>query len=180
MAPSRDAVNFDFAVAAYPRKALILRGPDGSFDKDCVRPPMNIITRKDEHWVYYLATNERWGARKWDARLGLAKLRLDGFTSLDAADTPGRIVTRPLTFKGKRLFLNADVAENGHIKVGLQKISGEPLGCYTLENCEPITGDHLAAKVKWNGKKQIKRDSAEPIRLIFELKNAGLYSFCVK
>ena len=34
MAPSRDATNYDFEIAAYPRKPLIPRGPDGSFDKD--------------------------------------------------------------------------------------------------------------------------------------------------
>ena len=72
MSPSRDAIHYDFSVATYPRKPLIPRGPDGSFDKDCARPPSNIITHNDEHWVYYLATNERWGARKWDARLALA------------------------------------------------------------------------------------------------------------
>ena len=31
MAPSRDAVNYDFTVAAYPRKALIPRGPGRKF-----------------------------------------------------------------------------------------------------------------------------------------------------
>ena len=51
MAPSRDAVNYDFSQAAYPRKPLIPRGPAGSFDKDCVRPPSNIVTHNDEHWI---------------------------------------------------------------------------------------------------------------------------------
>ena len=99
MSPSRDAVHYDFALATYPRKPLIPRGPASSFDKDCVRPPSNIITHNDEHWIYYLATNERWGARKWDARLALAKLRVDGFFYLEAKNEPGTVVTRYLNLR---------------------------------------------------------------------------------
>ena len=61
MSSSRDAIHYYFSVATYPLKPLIPRGPDGSFDKDCARLPSHIITHNDEHWVYYLATNERWG-----------------------------------------------------------------------------------------------------------------------
>src|SRR5439155_3149654 len=35
---------------------------------------------------------------------GLALLRRDGFASLDAADQPGQITTRPLRFSGRFLF----------------------------------------------------------------------------
>ncbi|HSW47189.1 MAG TPA: hypothetical protein VLM89_16620, partial [Phycisphaerae bacterium] len=39
---------------------------------------------------------------------GLAVLRRDGFASMDAGETPGTLTTRPLTFNGKYLFVNAD------------------------------------------------------------------------
>ena len=73
----------------YPRKWLIPRGADGSFDKDCVRPPANIITHNDEHWIYYAGMDERHYSVGRHLNIGLAKLRLDGFICLQAKDTPG-------------------------------------------------------------------------------------------
>ncbi len=40
----------------------------------------------------------------------LAVLRRDGFVSMDAADKEGTLTTRPVTFRGKYLFVNADAA----------------------------------------------------------------------
>ncbi len=62
----------------------------------------------DELWFYYYGSRngkrdnlDHWGLF-W---IGLAKLRRDGFVSLNAAQKPGKIITRPLTFKGTKLFV---------------------------------------------------------------------------
>lgn len=180
MAPSRDAVDFNFAAAAYPRKALIPRGPDGSFDKDCVRPPTNIVTHNDEHWIYYLATNERWGARKWDARVGLAKLRLDGFFYLQAKDEPGTVVTKPFRLEGQTLQVNVDAAA-GTLKVELLGAKGEPIPGFSGDAAKTYRGyDHLRLEPKWKNQPNLSPLKGETVRLRFTMENAKLYAFQVK
>ncbi len=181
MATSRDAVNFDFTAATYPRKALIPRGPDGSFDKDCVRPPANIITHNDEHWIYYLATNERWGARKWDARLALAKLRLDGFFFLEAKDKPGTMVTKPFKLEGDTLQVNVD-AGAGYVKVEFLDTAGEPIPGFAGDAAETYRGhDKLRLEPQWKGQSDLSSLEGQAVRLRFTIKNAKLFSFrCVQ
>jgi len=180
MAPSRDAVHFDFAAAAYPRKALIPRGPDGSFDKDCVRPPMNIVTHDDEHWLYYLATNERWGARKWDARVGLAKLRLDGFFYLEAKGVPGTVVTRPFRLEGRTLQVNV-AAAGGALKVELLDAAGKPIPGFSGDAANTQPGcDELRLEPQWKNHADLASLKGRTIRLKFTMDNARLYAFQVR
>ncbi len=49
--------------------------------------------------------------------IGLAVLRRDGFVSLNAGTSTGVVTTRPLSCAGIRLFLNAEIEDNGWIKV---------------------------------------------------------------
>ena len=179
MAPSRDGVKYDFSTAVYPRKALIPRGAEGSYDKDCVRPPSNIITRNDEHWIYYLATNERWGARQWDARLALAKLRLDGFFYLEAREKPGTIVTRPFELKGDKLQVNVD-ASAGLVRVELLDAQGHPVPSFSGDAAKTHRNvDHLKLEPEWRGQTSLSSLKGKVIRLRFHLENARLYSFRV-
>ncbi len=180
MAPSRDGVNYDFSVAAYPRKPLIPRGPAGSFDKDCVRPPSNIITHKDEHWIYYLATNERWGSNKWDARLALAKLRLDGFFFLQAKEKPGTVVTKPFKLEGDKLQVNVD-AVAGYVKVELLDAVGKPIPGFSGDVAKTYRGyDNLRLEPKWKSGGGLSQLKGKAVKLRFTLHNAKLYSFGFK
>ena len=180
MAPSRDGIKYDFNVAAYPRKPLIPRGRDGSFDKDCVRPPSNIITHKDQHWIYYLATNERWGCHKWFARLALAKLRLDGFFYLEAGEKPGSVITKPFKLEGGKLQVNIN-ATDGYVKVDLLDAAGEPIAGFsgdaavTYRRC-----DNLRLEPKWRNQADLSALKGKVVRIGFHLKSAKLYAFQIK
>ncbi len=180
MAPSRDAVNFDFTVAAYPRRALIPRGPDGSFDKDCVRPPTNIITKDDEHWIYYLGTNERWGARYWDARLALAKLRLDGFFYLEAKRKWGEVTTRPFTLEGDTLEVNIDASQGAFVVEVLDE-NGQPYDGYGEKGNPVVKGvDDLRFTPRWRDDRSLAPLKGKVVKLRFKMKNAKLYAFKIK
>jgi hypothetical protein len=177
MAPSRDAINYDFKVAAYPRKTLIPRGPAGSFDKDCARPPANIITRNDEHWIYYFATNERWGARFWDARLALAKLRLDGFFYLQAKDTPGTVVTKPFKLEGDKLQINVN-AKAGWVRVELLDENGKAVPGFSGKDAKQHkSADNLRLAPKWKSGGDLSSLKGKTVKLRFTLQNAKLYAF---
>ncbi|MHC4179998.1 MAG: 3-keto-disaccharide hydrolase, partial [Planctomycetota bacterium] len=68
---SRDGVNFDKSWI-YARRPLVPRGPAGSFDKDGVFPPSQIVTHKGEHWIYYGGASERHYSIGRDMKIGLA------------------------------------------------------------------------------------------------------------
>ena len=172
MAPSRDATNYDFEIAAYSRKPLISRGPDGSFDKDCARPPANIITHNDEHWIYYFATNERWGARFWDARLALAKLRLDGFFYIESKNEEGNIITKPFILEGDSIEINAD-SLSGYIKVEILDQSGNKIA-----SSKTYQGyDSIRLNPKWKDHANLRQFKGKTIRLKFTLMNSKIFSF---
>lgn len=180
MAPSRDGIHYDFSAAAYPRKAVIPRGPNGSFDKDCVRPPSNIVTHNDEHWIYYLATNERWGCHRWYARLALAKLRLDGFFYLEAKENRGTVVTKPFALQGDQLQVNVD-AVNGFVQVELLNAAGQPLPGFSGNAAKMYRGyDRLRLQPRWHGQANLSSLRGKVVKLRFTLQNARLYAFQVR
>jgi len=112
------------------------------------------------------------------ASIGLAFLRRDGFASLDAATHTGRLTTRPVTFSGKYLFINASVPQ-GRLRAEVQDLSGKPLVPFTLENSLPFTGDSTLAQMRWQGGADLSVLGGKPVRLHFELEGGSFYSFWV-
>ena len=161
------------------------------------------IRMGNELWFYY--SDRRHWQRKGsapdpddvDMRLFVATLRLDGFASLNAGAKPGRVTTRPLTFrKGGSLFINAEIGEDGYVTAEVRKAFpantkrvyipqnqreavGSVVGHYALENCSPVTGNVFDAKITWGDKDTLECPDKSSLRLVFELKNARLYSFWV-
>ncbi|MCH7685968.1 MAG: hypothetical protein IH899_04680 [Planctomycetes bacterium] len=133
----------------------------------------------DELWIYYRSTRLRRNQPKQYA-VGLAKIRLDGFVSLDAGRTPGVVTTRPLSFSGKRLFINAEVAEGGSIRVELLSRKNKPLQNYSLSDSIPITTGAVKISVGWKQVTESQLPTRKHIRLRFELKHVKLYSFWVE
>ena len=126
-----------------------------------------------------MATNERWGARKWDARLALAKLRLDGFFYLEARDKPGTMVTRPFELKGDKLQVNVDASE-GLVRVELLDAQGHPIPHFSGVAAKAQRKvDQLRMEPEWRGQTSLSSLKGKVIRLRFHLDNARLYSFRV-
>ena len=150
-----DGVNFDTA-------QILLTG----------RP----IVRDDDIWVFHVAYRYR-GPRELYLKAGhdytfeigamnLAKLRLDGFVSLDS-DGSGSILTKPFAVTAGNLRINAD-ASRGEVKAKLIDAETEkPLAGQSGS----ITGDHLDVVVI--GNIMVGR----PVRVRFTLNDASLYSF---
>ncbi len=103
-------------------------------------------------------------------------LRLDGFASVNAPLSGGKLITTPLTFEGKQLEINYSTSAAGQIRVELQDADGEPLPGFALDNCEPIWGDHIAREVKWKGGDDVGAHAGKPVRLRFEMSHADLFS----
>ena len=176
---SRDGVNFDKSWI-YARKPLVPRGPAGSFDKDGVFPPSQFVTRKDEHWIYYGGAAERHYSIGRDMRIGLAKLRLDGFICLQAKDKPAAVVTKPFELEGGRLEVNVD-ARAGRIQVEILNEDGKALlGLSGKDAAEYQAVDDLRLRPAWQNGKDLSALKGKVVRIRFRLRNARLYAFQIQ
>jgi len=104
-------------------------------------------------------------------------LRMDGFVSLQAPLSGGTAVTKPMTFRGKRLELNYATSAAGSVQVEIQDAAGRPIGGYALADCPATYGDAIEGVVSWKGGPDVSKLAGKPVRLRFVLKDADLYAF---
>ena len=105
-------------------------------------------------------------------------LRQDGFVSATAGWKGGRLQTKPVVFDGRQLELNFATSAAGSIRVEIQGADGKPLEGYSLADCPEIFGDTIARTVFWKeDSKDVSSLAGKPVRLLFEFKDADLYSF---
>ena len=183
---SRDGRNW---TRVCPGQHLIPLGGKDTWDEDYLNGPATPpLLVDDELWFYYQ------GAIRWERlkaighpdpkgghmHIGLAKLRRDGFVSLNGGDKPGTVVTRPLTFEMGTLYVNAEIADGGYLKAELRDAAGTVVQPYSLTDCNPVTGDVMQAAVKWAGTSELVRPQDQSLRLVFQLKKAKLYSFWIE
>ena len=184
---SRDGRNW---TRVCPGQHFIPLGGKGSWDVDYLNGPATPLLVDDELWFYYQG-EIRWERFKAtgqpDSRgsgghchIGLATLRRDGFVSLNGGDKPGTVVTRPLTFEPGTLYVNAEIADGGYLKAELRDAAGTVIQPYRLADCKPVTGDVMEAAVEWAGASALKRPQDQSLHLVFQLKNAKLYSFWIE
>jgi hypothetical protein len=108
---------------------------------------------------------------------GLAFLRRDGFASMDAGAESGTLTTRPLTFKGNRLFVNVN-DPSGNLRVEALTEAGQVRPGFELANCNPVSVDSTIQEVAWQNAK-LATLAGQRVRFRFHLTNGQLYSFWV-
>jgi hypothetical protein len=135
-------------------------------------------------WFYYLGITRLHGRSPRtdpDMSVGLAKLRRDGFVSIDADDEEGALITKPLTYRGNRMALNVD-ARQGQVRVEIVDPFDGPVSGFERAACDPFTGDAMRHTVTWRGKADIgalmQPGSAGygGVRFKIYLRNAKLYA----
>ncbi len=147
----------------------------------CSRP---IVHDNREIWIYHNAHrfrghhsiySEEYADFFNDAgAIYLAKLRLDGFVSLDA-ETEGTVITKQFTLNGEDLYVNAD-ASGGELRAEvIDAETMQPLPGLSEGECAHLNGDHLRGKVIWQDSPRLISDKA--VRLRFVLRGAKLYAF---
>ena len=160
------------------------------------------VIKDGQLWIYYPGFANLHNAPALDhyGKIGLARLRLDGFCSLDAT-SQGHILTKPIRFQGSSLFLNAVVhsmaqagktpnstwaglfsnapAGEGSIRVEVQDMEGETIPGYEASSCKPLVRDGIRQPVVWKEKKDLAALEDRVIQLKFILTNASLYSFTI-
>lgn len=104
-------------------------------------------------------------------------LRLDGFVSASANWTGGRLLTKPLTFKGDKLELNFSSSAAGHVRIEIRDTKGNPISGFALEDCPRYFGDSVSRVIEWKNDSDLSKLNDRPVQILFELKDADLYSF---
>ena len=95
---------------------------------------------------------------------------------MQSKDNTGTLLTRPVTFNGSQLFVNAAVA-GGDLRAEILDQSGNVIQPYTLDNCQPITTDSTLAHLKWRGVNNLDALKGKVVRFKFTLANGSLYAF---
>jgi hypothetical protein len=182
LAVSRDGVHW-----TYPDQgqAFIPLGEAGAWDSGSLYMGQGLVTVGDELWLYYSGSPLRHQEAELENLVACAQpraysrvvVRRDRFVSAEGAPGGGWLVTPPLRFAGTRLRLNADVRAGGAIRVALLDESRTVLPGRGLEDCVPISGDHLEAPVHWQSGHDVGALAGRPIRLRFEVRDASLFGF---
>ncbi|MBT6148075.1 MAG: glycosyl hydrolase family 32 [Gemmatimonadetes bacterium] len=146
------------------------------------------LVRGDELLFYYTgfrgdptrtSEKETWDCGMYShASTGLATLRRDGFASLDATATMGTVITRPVTFGGSYIFVNADCSD-GEMRVEVLDEAGKVLDGFGAEACYPIRTDTCKYRVAWRETADLADLCGQPVRFRFQIRNGSLYSFWV-
>jgi hypothetical protein len=110
------------------------------------------------------------------AHLRRYSMRLDGFASLRADYQGGEMVTKPLIFAGRHLFLNFATSAAGGVKVELQSADGQALPGFSLADCQEQIGNELDRLVSWKAGADLGALGGKPVRLRFVLKDADVYA----
>jgi len=174
LAVSRDSESFRHV---RPGSKVIPVGPPAAWDALTILPTMPVI-RDREIRIYYGGGTERSvtdsDQPRWVARPGLATLRRDGFTSIRLAEDQqmGSVETIPFDLSRHPLTLHVNVRCAGGSSLRaelLDAVSDAPLPGYSLEQCQPVTGDQLDAIIRWQTKSTLPTDSTQ-VRLRFELR----------
>jgi hypothetical protein len=91
---------------------------------------------------------------------------------------PGTLVTRPVRFGGKHLFVNL-AAPAGELHVEVLDVNGTTIAPYSSVACVPVRGDSTCARVTWNNTPDLAPLVNRPVRFRFSVANGALYAFWV-
>jgi hypothetical protein len=191
------------------RQPFLEPGPEGSWDRHMVTIPSKPVEVGDELYIYHggsvnhhdwWITGSREGLEVPEATdlsrvgyaLGLARLRLDGFASLDCGPVRrGILITRPFISDGTSLVVNARCREKGSIAAEIVDIRDRVVEGFSRDECDVFEGDSVRHTFSWKGIREIPAGSAvraeypkpeiERIRKIrFFMSHAELYSFIME
>ena len=109
---------------------------------------------------------------------GLATLRRDGFASMDGDPRGGELVTRPVTFSGKHLFVNVD-SPQGELRTEVLDEAECAIPPFSLAACDPVSVDSTRHRVTWSGGGDLSGLAGRRVRFRFKLTNGRLYAFWV-
>lgn len=175
LATSRDGIHWE---RAGDRQTFMPNGPKGSWDGGCIFTAAQPVQRVgDKIFIFYsalkLTHEEERPSRQergsyGESSIGVATLRRDGFLSLTPYFHEGSITTKPLSLPEGTLRVNADVADDGEVRVTVLGEDG-----VVLAESQPVSGDQLDAAVSFDKPLPV----GHTVSLRFVLRKSHLYAY---
>lgn len=188
---SRDAVNWQRPRPRTPFiPSLLPEGrKTGQWDAGGAQTTLSgPIAHHGALWIYYYGHPAFHDNRhlKGEGRLGVARLRMDGFASLRANWREGYVTTKPFIWPGGKLRVNCEILggngtrEDAWVRVAILDEGGRPLPGLSRVESDAIVTDVVAGEPTWSGRSQdLQHLAGKRIRLRFFLREAEIYSFRV-
>jgi hypothetical protein len=193
LAWSRDGIHWQRPPC---RPTFLAVGAEGTWE-DGMSYATTPIVRGDQILIYYggfnvlhnLATQKLLGSivdgKRREGATGLARLRLDGFASIDAALDVATVTTPPLRFQGSRLFLNlAPVVGGGGpydelaaFHVEISDAGGRAIPGFTFEDSDDLKAGGTRVAVAWKRNPDLSSLAGRTVVLRFRFRNAKFYAF---
>ncbi|MFA6239580.1 MAG: hypothetical protein WC655_01550, partial [Candidatus Hydrogenedentales bacterium] len=182
IAVSRDGVHWSWPEQG---KSFVPLGSAGAFDSGSLYMGQGMIRVGNELWQYFSGSTlkhneaELEPLSKPENKRVFSRIvsRVDGFVSVDAGDSEGGFTTPPIKYQGTKLQLNVKTGVSGEVRVGLSDAEGNPIPGLAIDECLPITGDHIDAAVAWKAAESLSEYAGNPVKLTVKMKNASLFSF---
>ena len=126
---------------------------------------------------YYMSVYVQKDYAQPTAHLARYEMRLDGFASVSAPFEGGTLVTKPLIFKGKFLYVNFSTSAAGSVRIEITDMAGNPLAGYAAAECHELIGDEIDRRVEWQQGASVESLAGAPVRLRFYLSDADVFAF---
>jgi hypothetical protein len=180
LAYSRDGFHW-----SRPEHEAFLAGTrkEGDWDRAYLHPSASICAIVGDKLYFYYSgfsgISPKYGGHLYaGGATGVAFLRRDGFASMDAAEKPSSLLTRPVIFKGKYLYVNV-AAPEGAFRAEIVGQDGQPIEPFTLAHSIAVSGDSTHVRAQWKGASDLSALIGQPVRLRFQLTSGQLYAFWV-
>lgn len=169
---SRDGIHWNRQEG--DRTPILGLGKFRSFDDGMVIAPPPLL-KGDELWLFYAGYDELHDLLPYKAAIGLAKMRKDGFVSINSEDGAGEMTTKCYEGVGGPLMVNYS-ARKGSLRVEVLDQKGQVIPGYGRDDCEALQGDAVRGTITWKNQKELPADRG-PVRFRFLLDRARIYSF---
>jgi len=113
----------------------------------------------------------------YNGAIGFATLRRDGFCGL-VADGLGTVLTKPVTFSGSRLFVNAECLY-GEVAAEILDAAGKPIPGFSAKDCRQMKFDDSTRRELEFAGGDLAPLAGRSVSIRFNLHCATLYAFWV-
>jgi hypothetical protein len=157
------------------REAFIARGKPGDWDAGMIVTARAPVIMGDELWFYYGGTDGVHDQPRIQAAIGVAKLRVDGFCSMQAGGQEGWLVTRREPFHEPAVTVNARTSADGLVSADILDRNNRVVPGFSRDDCIAFRGDSVGHVLTWKSRQFAER--RDDYKLRFWLREAELFSY---